>query len=75
MEQNSTESSTVLAELLECVADCETLNKLKNKKPKDLGVVSSTSGPLASAKPKGNSGKILIVNVNNEVDEITINFD
>ena len=75
MEQNSTESSTVLAELLECVTDCETLNKLKNKKPKDLDVVSSTSGQLASAKPKGNSGKTLTVNVNNVVDEITINFD
>ena len=64
--QNENESSNGLVDLLELVQDSDDSNDLESP-------VSSKHSKQKPAAPKG-SGKLVTLNLNGEVDEITINF-
>ncbi len=69
--QDDNESSAILSSLVECITDCEALKDRVDTghKRAPVSVSPSTKGK------KSGKGNCVTLNLNGDVDEITINFD
>jgi len=69
--ESATESSQQFRQLLECVTDCDSLSLADQNSQQNSKVIASRS-PI---KQTPGVGKTLVLKLNNELNEITINID